>query len=235
MNVAWTLKSQVGAALLLCLAPSKNLRCLTGAKNRCPFLPALTDEHRLLNFRDHAHASVKDIEDLVVLGKEQSTCPYYGSRAAIAAAEIVTLPYNLLLSARARESLGVKLAGNIVVVDEAHNLIDTVLSVHAASTSNQQVQVAQQQIATYLKKFGKRLKGQNAVWLKKFYKILHGIVLFCDQWVKQIAKDAKAGQTTERMITTQELVDRMGGADAINLLAMESYLKESKIAQKVRQ
>jgi hypothetical protein len=39
-------------------------------------------------FRDHAQASVKDIEELVEKGKELAICPYYGTRAAVRSSEV---------------------------------------------------------------------------------------------------------------------------------------------------
>lgn len=36
--------------------------------------------------------------------------------------KLVTLPYNLLLQANAREALNIDLAGNVVVIDEAHSM-----------------------------------------------------------------------------------------------------------------
>lgn len=48
-------------------------------------------------------------------------CPYFGSRRAIPQAELVTLPYNLLLQHSAREALGIDLKDQIVIIDEAHS------------------------------------------------------------------------------------------------------------------
>ncbi|KAF9517219.1 hypothetical protein BS47DRAFT_546430 [Hydnum rufescens UP504] len=85
-------------------------------ESRCPFLPGIDEESRLLDFRDHALAHPKDIEDLVSLGREQKTCPYYGTRKAINRAELVTLPYNLLLQKPAREALGIDLKNHIILL-----------------------------------------------------------------------------------------------------------------------
>jgi len=56
-------------------------------------------------------ASVRDIEDIEDLGRKTKTCPYYGSRKAVKAAEVVTLPYNMLMQKTAREALGIFLKG----------------------------------------------------------------------------------------------------------------------------
>ena len=80
-----------------------------------------------------------DIEDLVHLGRRMGTCPYYGSRSIIPTAEIVVLPYQSLLSKSSRESLGLNLKNNIVIIDEAHNLADSLISMYDAKITSSQV------------------------------------------------------------------------------------------------
>ncbi|CAH0026075.1 unnamed protein product [Clonostachys rhizophaga] len=129
----------------LCINPSVsrlgsvqaiNDRCadLQQAKSstRCPFVPKEELLAQTHEFRDAALASLPDIEDLHQLGKSLSVCPYYASRTALPGAEIVTLPYPLLLQQSAREALGIKLEGSVVIVDEAHNIMDAIAGVHAA-------------------------------------------------------------------------------------------------------
>lgn len=53
----------------------------------CPFYNC----EQLQQLRDEVLAEVKDIEQLVALGKEARACPYYGSRFAIPAAQVNTL------------------------------------------------------------------------------------------------------------------------------------------------
>lgn len=53
----------------------------------CPFY----SYEQLHLLRDQVLVGVKDIEQLVALGKEARACPYYGSRFAIPAAQVKTL------------------------------------------------------------------------------------------------------------------------------------------------
>ena len=41
--------------------------------------------------------------------------------------QLVTLPYNLLLSKSARESLGIDLTNQVVIIDEAHSMFILIL------------------------------------------------------------------------------------------------------------
>ncbi len=82
---------------------------------------------------------VKDIEQLVSLGRSTKACPYYGTRFAIPAAQLVALPYQTLLHRATRGASGIKLKGNIVVIDEAHNLVETISNIHSVEVTGTQV------------------------------------------------------------------------------------------------
>eukprot|EP00977_Amphora_coffeiformis_P002711 scaffold521_cov167-Amphora_coffeaeformis.AAC.2 len=56
---------------------------------------------------------------------QNAACPYYLSRALAKTAEIVFCPYNYLLDPNIREAIGIKLSDAVVVLDEAHNVEDT--------------------------------------------------------------------------------------------------------------
>lgn len=53
--------------------------------------------------------------------------------------QLVVLPYQLLLHKSTREASGIKLKGSVVVIDEAHNLIETITSVHSVEITGAQV------------------------------------------------------------------------------------------------
>ena len=56
-----------------------------------------------------------------------------------------------------RECLGLHLKGSIIVVDEAHNLVDAVNSAHCAEVSVQQLAAAEAQLSSYFEHFRTRL------------------------------------------------------------------------------
>lgn len=145
------------------------------SKDKCPFMLRPDNLSATHSFRDAALATLPDIEDLYELGKQHSVCPYYASRTAIPSAEIITLPYPLLLQENAREALGIKLEGNIVIVDEAHNIMDAVASVHAAEIRLSELKKARGALGVYFKRFGKRLKGENRVMVAQVVKVIDGL------------------------------------------------------------
>ena len=56
-----------------------------------------------------------------------------------------------------RDALGLHLAGSIIVVDEAHNLVDAVNSTHCAQVSVNQLDAAETQLRGYFERFKTRL------------------------------------------------------------------------------
>lgn len=152
---------------------------------KCQYVPKEELLSQTNEFRDTALASIPDIEDLHQLGKSLSVCPYYASRTALPGAEIITLPYPLLLQQSAREALGIKLEGNVVVIDEAHNIMDAVASVHAAEISLSDMKRARGMLGVYVRRFGKKLKGENRVNVGRVGRVIDGLSEWMDGAMKQ--------------------------------------------------
>ncbi|CAF1467611.1 unnamed protein product [Rotaria sordida] len=86
-----------------------------------------------------AHSDVQDIEDVVKLARELNTCPYYATRAAIAVAHLVVLPYQILMHKSRREAYGIEMRNNVIIIDEAHNLPDAICAMHSNEINGNQV------------------------------------------------------------------------------------------------
>ena len=74
----------------------------------------------------HLLAHPTDVEEASKLGAASKTCAYYNTQAAIAAAELVVLPYAMLVSSSTRKLLGLSLKHSLLLVNEAHNLPEAV-------------------------------------------------------------------------------------------------------------
>ena len=64
--------------------------------------------------------------------------------------QVVVLPYNTLLHKHTREACGIKLKDNIVIVDEAHNLVDTISNVYSVEITASQVWKVENSILTLI-------------------------------------------------------------------------------------
>ncbi|KAF9073981.1 helicase C-terminal domain-containing protein [Rhodocollybia butyracea] len=210
--------------------------------NRCPHLPASEEETRINDFRDQILATPKDIEDLALSGRLSGICPYFASRKAIPQAELITLPYNLLLQKSAREALGIDLKDQVVIIDEGHNLIPTLLSLSTVHLSLSLLQTSLFQVTTYVSKFRNRLNASNLVQLKRLLAFLDILSKYLVEW-----RDGKACATptqgpnlkatqpeTQEILTPAELIERLGRkVVGLNMLEIVEYLKRSKVARKI--
>ncbi|KAJ2935178.1 hypothetical protein H1R20_g1973, partial [Candolleomyces eurysporus] len=211
------------------------------AGKRCQYLPPAGEEVAMLDFRDQILAVPKDIEDLAEAGRLANICPYFGSRKAIPQAELVTLPYNLLLQKSAREALGIDLKDQVVIIDEAHtissDLIPTLLSLSTNVLSYSSLAVSLQQVCTYVQRFKNRLSAVNMLHLKRLVVFLDALKKAASEWRDQrVAALKNKQQKLEKseVLTVVDFMGRLGKkASSINLLEIESYLKKSKIARKI--
>ena len=55
--------------------------------------------------------------------------------------QVVVVPYNTLLHKNTRKACGINLAGSVVIIDEAHNLLDTISHIHSSEVTGHQVRI----------------------------------------------------------------------------------------------
>ncbi|KAF6983076.1 hypothetical protein CFC21_001364 [Triticum aestivum] len=110
----------------------------TKASCRCPMLGNRSLQKQFRSeVSDHGPL---DIEDLAQLGRKIGTCPYYGARDMVRSADLVVLPYQSLLLKSARELLGLNLKNSVVIIDEAHNLADSLTSMYNSKLESSQIE-----------------------------------------------------------------------------------------------
>lgn len=109
------------------------------------------------------------------MGRTERVCPYYGARHAIPSAEIVALPYNILFQKETRQSFQINLKNQIVIIDEAHNLIDTISSIHSVEITEQHVSQASAQLNEYITRYKNRFSPKNMMYLRQLVNVLAGL------------------------------------------------------------
>ncbi|EKX42314.1 hypothetical protein GUITHDRAFT_141266 [Guillardia theta CCMP2712] len=204
-------------------------------KSNCPFY----DQDRQLDLRDMILARVQDIEDIVENGKKVQCCPYYASRAAIRAAELVTIPYTSLVHKATREALGLKLEGNVVIIDEAHNLIEAVTTTHSSTLSYSAITLLKSLFSDYLERFCTRLSAKNAENVRLIILVLKKL----DQYmIDSESKGSEKGSLKKTSGEGKPVVGKtvsvaefciMAGIDNVNFFQLLRYFDKSKILQKL--
>uniref|UniRef100_A0A182PGV9 DNA 5'-3' helicase n=1 Tax=Anopheles epiroticus TaxID=199890 RepID=A0A182PGV9_9DIPT len=170
--------------------------------------------------------SVPDIEDLVKAGKREHACPYYASRAAIPDAQVLMVPYQLILHRRTRQQSGIRLQDAILIIDEAHNLLDTISAIHSQEVRLEQLRQAKVHLSAYKARYFSRFSTKNLLRINQ-------LIFIATRLGKVLTPEAgKSGTDRSRMLVTQELLLE---ADIFNLNLSEilSFCERSRIAQKV--
>ncbi|KAL7465636.1 hypothetical protein ACHAXS_005949 [Conticribra weissflogii] len=211
-------------------------RSLPRSKSRqqwsCPFL---SSPESVATLALHSLVRPSDIEDMASLGRASHACSYYASREAIAAAEVVALPYNTLLSPEARKSIGLSIKNALIVVDEAHNIPETLRNISSCQLSLPVAETALSQLTAYTQKYSDRLAGKNLSYLGQIRKILTAIIKF----LKRSPKKNESNQngvggfgTNKEMLAAVELMFKLK-LDNINLFSILKYLEKSRLSQKL--
>ncbi|XP_051010413.1 ATP-dependent DNA helicase DDX11 [Acomys russatus] len=194
----------------------------------CPFY----NHEQMQLFRDEVLLKVKDMEQLVALGKEARACPYYGSRFAVPAAQLVVLPYPMLLHAATRQAAGIRLQGQVVIIDEAHNLIDTITNIHSTEVNGSQLCQAHSQLLQYMERYGKRLKAKNLMYIKQVLYLLEKFVDVLGGNVKQNPSTQSLPQTGSELKSINDFLFQ-SQVDNINLFKVQRYLEKSMVSRKL--
>ena len=190
--------------------------------SKCPLLES-SDAVSTLAL--HSLAQPSDIEDVASLGKAGHACSYYASREAIAAAEVVVLPYNLLLSEQARQSIGLSLKHSLVVIDEAHNVPEALRGISSCQLSLPVVDAAMSQLTAYTTKYSSRLAGRNLSYLGQIRRVLMAMSKFLNKPPLSNHKNTNNDSPDSRkeMLAAVDLMFRLK-LDNLNLFTLLRYM-----------
>lgn len=139
--------------------------------------------------------------------------------------QIITLPYPLLLQRSSREALDLSLRDHVVIIDEAHNLMDAISNIHSVSVTLDQLRTCLFQLTTYARKFQTRLKGKNRVYVTQVIRLVSALA-------ENLQSLFQKHNASEVIVQYSDLVSGKG-VDQINPYKLTRYLQESNLARKV--
>ncbi|XP_060891263.1 ATP-dependent DNA helicase DDX11 isoform X1 [Labrus mixtus] len=197
------------------------------AKSVCPFYKASA----MQQMRDDILGSVHDIEQLLKLGRRTHSCPYYSTRLAIPPAQLVVLPYQMVLHEATRKAAGIQLKGQVLIIDEAHNLSDTLSCIHSAELNGAQLCRAHSQLTQYADRYRSRLKAKNLMYIKQILFVIEGLVRVLGGKVGQ-NPHTQTTQTGTEMLTINNFLFK-AQIDNINLFKLQRYFEKSLISRKL--
>ncbi|GAB5355246.1 hypothetical protein AAMO2058_000189300 [Amorphochlora amoebiformis] len=194
------------------------------SKSACPHLDRNLQGH----FRDNALSKPHDIEDLHVVGEEMGACPYYGARKAVPMCHMVLVPYQALLNKDSRESLGLSLKNTVVIIDEAHNLIETINDVHSVSISLRQFRQAHGQISNYYNRYKEKFRFSNEKMIKRMLLVIASLINYLQKKDERVMSKGSFGS----IVTLNHLLVQSNIQD-INMFHLCDFIKSSGIVKKL--
>ncbi|XP_034734747.1 ATP-dependent DNA helicase DDX11 [Etheostoma cragini] len=197
------------------------------AKSVCPYYKASA----LQQMRDDILGTVHDIEQMLKLGREKHSCPYYATRLAVPPAQLVVLPYQMLLHEATRKAAGIQLKGQVVIIDEAHNLSDTLSCIHSAELNGAQLCRVHSQLTQYAERYKSRLKAKNLMYIKQILFVIEGLVRVLGGKVGQNPQSQTTQTGTEMLSINNFLFNAQ--IDNINLFKLKRYFEKSLISRKL--
>ena len=206
------------------------------SKSSCPYY----DKSSVKRVRDLVLYEAQDIESVHLISKEMRTCGYYAARAAVDEAELICLPYSMLLQKRSREALGIDIKGSVVICDEAHNLIEAINQTYSISIDVESISQAKKELEEYKSRYASRLKAKNKLYISHLIYVTAGLAKFLATLSKAKKQNkgnhhdnAEAKSVPFQLLTPGELLLK-AKVDHVNLFKLVRYIKLSKLNHKLR-
>ncbi|XP_044253892.1 ATP-dependent DNA helicase DDX11 [Tribolium madens] len=200
-------------------ADGKTIKKPRGTTTKCPYYKQTTIE----DLKDLTLTEVQDIEDLVKKGKDLNACPYYSSRLAAEDAEVVLVPYNTILHKATREANGIDLKDNVIIIDEAHNLLEAMGQMYSSELTYNQIDQGLLQVKCYKQRFNTRFSAPNLLLINQ----LIFVITKLQQLMDKSNEEKTDVFTIENFVLTSKI-------DNFNMFRLVKFCKDSRIAQKVR-
>lgn len=143
----------------------------------------------VVGMKNHVLSTCCDIEDLVSYGKLHNACPYYATRNSIGAAEVILAPYTSVLNSRNRESVGLDLTDCVLIIDEAHNIIEAMIDCHSAQINRAQAEGALLAIDSYYQRFSKKVGANASLNFQHLILLLRSLINFMQMHKKPMSID----------------------------------------------
>lgn len=152
--------------------------------------------------------------------------------------QLIVMPYSTLLHRSTREACGIKLKNSIVIIDEAHNLLETISSIHNISISGAIISHAHWQLSQYHAKYSTRLSARNVLNIKQLLFFLSCLLRMLGISNKEGGAQQQQGANQASEAADEKVYDVIdfvvrAGFDHLNLHKLLDFCKQSKLAQKL--
>lgn len=218
-----------------------------GSGGGCPFFDAShAAATKTAAFAEELLRVPRDIEECVATARKHRHCAYFGVRHALADADVLLLPFALLLQPESRVALGIELSDCVVVIDEAHNLVDHINGMAGAACNASDVEAVAEACIAYQTRFKTVLTGENALFLRQTVAMARALTAAFERWscsLRANGNDAllndahakersKNEQKVTRIFSINEFLYALR-IDHFNLVKIVNFFRNQHFKQKI--
>ncbi|KAI1727880.1 DEAD2 domain-containing protein [Ditylenchus destructor] len=193
---------------------------------------------------DEILSSVTDLKGttrrLTEIGHELNACPYFATRKSLSLCELVLVPYNILLHSSTRDAWNLDIKDNVVIIDEAHNLLQTLAGIHAVEVDERLLQRVCSILHDYIDRFRSRLAARNLLHIRQLqtfavalYKFLRTASNAAQHDLNMSGISSQLLDNTDDVFTLPGFISRLDCAD-VDVFKLLEYLDQSKLCRKLR-
>ncbi|KYN37720.1 ATP-dependent RNA helicase chl1 [Trachymyrmex septentrionalis] len=199
----------------------------------CPFIPG--DQKLLMA---EILTNIQDIEEIAQKGQENNTCPYYGSRKSLQNGQLILVPYNSIFHKNTRASLEIDLKGNILIIDEAHNLLDAIERMHSSVITGRNLLHCYSQLSQYQKRycdcrFESLFSAKSVMYLGQLSFCLKKLLTLFGATTKSYPNDAIDKTIAPKLYKIEDF-EVFTEIDTVNIFKLLEFIKTSKLIHKLQ-
>ncbi|XP_015115982.1 ATP-dependent DNA helicase DDX11 [Diachasma alloeum] len=206
----------------------KDLKRSKTTNSCCPYNPG--DQNLLIA---EIITTIHDIEEIVETAKEIDTCAYYACRKSLQNGQVIVLPYNSILHKNTRLSSGINLKDNVIIIDEAHNLLEAIERMHCTSITGRNILHCFSQLSQYQKKFENLFSAKNVLYLNQLSFCLKKLIKMLGGTTRCLETDTMEKDQAPKVYTLQNF-ETTAEIDSVNMFELIKFIQTSKLVHKLQ-
>ncbi|XP_057328796.1 ATP-dependent DNA helicase DDX11 [Microplitis mediator] len=194
----------------------------------CPFNPG--DQSLLIA---DIVTTIQDVEEIADGAKQLETCAYYASRRSLPDSQVVLVPYNSILHKNTRISSGIDLKNNVLIIDEAHNLLEAIENMHSSTVTGRHILHCFSQLTQYQKRFENLFSAKNVLYLSQLSFFLKKLIKVLGGTSRSQSTD-KVDSSLQSAVYSIEKFETFAEIDTVNVFELLQFISSSKLIHKLR-
>ncbi|OON20809.1 DEAD2 domain protein [Opisthorchis viverrini] len=154
-------------------------------------------------------------------------CPYYATRNALPLAQLILVPYSTLLQPATRAQSGIFLKNAVIIIDEAHNLLEATTSSMSVLLHLRDIHSVLTVLRSYQQYYASRFSSVFSLRLKQLISFVQ-----CLQNVLTARRSNVTGSSESRVVTVSGMLSE-AGADNMSLHQLTDCMHQKRMVAKL--